>query len=269
MKSKSKNTYSLIIISLIGLVVILLLQLYGAKYLDLKWIAVFTNIFTAIVASMLASIYYEIFIRQDANEELLQKLNVNKSIQESGIKKYYSNFKDIDLKPFFDTSQQALMYMNFGTTLINLYSDKIEKFLSKKGNKIEIYILSEKNEFIKGLGAHWGYNDDRYNKNGITKKIKSTKETLKQTVANLEKKGNLNGKIKIYEITRHPVFYSFFKFDSTLIFCPSKIAESKNIVPIGLIVENTGTKSCIYKKCLDELDSIHQDKDALKIFYEN
>lgn len=258
-----------VFLSLVCIILILGLQLYGEKYLDIKWVNSFTNITTAVLASMLVSLYSEYALRKDTKEEILKMLSVKSSISNSGLIEYFDSFKEINIGKFIESSKKVKMYLNFGTTLFNSNVDKLENFLMKKGNELHIYILHENNRFIDGLSEHWGYDNSRYNKQGIIDKIENTKNTLDQLVKRLEKKKKLKGTLKIYQLTRHPVFYSFYVFDDKIIYCPAKIAESKSIVPSAFVVQMTSEKNGIYSKCLQELNSIHEDSNALITYYEN
>jgi len=222
-----------------------------------------------VIASVLVGMYYDNSIRVQLTDEIIGKIKLKDEIIKSGITSYYSNFGAIDLKKYFAEAKKVDIYVNYANTLFNQIGDTIEIFLQTKKREINIYLLSEDNKFIQGLGAHWGYNDSGSDETQIKTKIASSIALLIKTCTQLKSKNKLKAKITISKLNRHPVFYSFYRFDDIIILVPSKLVQSKNFRPLAFIAENGEYEDDIYKKCSKELEDIKSSENALTVVYSN
>lgn len=267
--NKFKIATSQIIIILVCLVFILGSSILTEKKIAVPFVTLVLNLSLAFLASIFTGIYYEFAIRKEFKDEIIQLLKLNNEISKSGIVNYYSNFSDIKLASLLERSKEIEIYLTYGQTVLNGINSSIELFLTKKGNKFTIYISHEDNLFVDALGAHWGYKQTSYNSQGIKTKIGETKELLSDIIRRLITKKQLRATIQIFQLHRHPVFYSFYRFDNTMIFSPSKISESKTIKPMAFIVSKSNNENGIFERCMAELGDIKEDPSAYSLFYSN
>lgn len=225
-----------------------------------------SNIDIALLAGTGAGLVFEIFIRKDQGEEILNLVNLRKQIVDSGIKEYYPDFRDIDLQRKMRSASTIDMYFTYGRTLINRIFPILEERMKDPNVKLNIYFCSEENPFLGGLGNLWGKYGDLYNRENLVKKIQEVKKTLLDLVNNLENRGKLEAKVGIFGLNYHPFTYSFYRFDNEIILCPTKLTEDKNYRPISIIVSEEN-ETDIFHWCLGELEFIRNQEGALTTIY--
>src|SRR6202012_1002981 len=141
---------------------------------------------------------------------------------------------------------------SYGRRLFGNIEDKLEKLCKNKDVRLNIFIYSRENPFIDALGLLWGKTNKEYDADGIRKNIESTTTLLTLLFKKLNDQGTLKATVKVYGLKRHPVFYSFYRFDDEIIFVPSKIIEEKNFVPAAFLTKKTTNSDGIYNKCTYE-----------------
>lgn len=264
-RSHLKN---LLLIFLIG--IIALLALDGVFNDRENLITLIKEIVIVATAAFLVSAYFEYYLRKEISNEFIKIIEMKEEFGKSGIEKYISNFKDIELRAYFKNDIKKVdIYLNFGSTVFNLISDSISNYCKKKDVELNIYMLSPENKFIIGLGELWGKTNPIYSEQGIKTKINNTISMLSTTFEELKAKNELNAKIRIYLLKRNPVFYSFYRFDDEMIYVPLKHVENKDLIPLSLIVKKTINTDGIYNKSMQELEMIKNDTSLLDIAYKN
>lgn len=221
------------------------------------------------IAAFAVSAYFEFFLRKGIYAENMKMFELREELGRAGILKYFANFKDLDLRSYFHGNVKFVdIYVNFGDTVFNQINDELYKFCTKDENRLNIYMLSPRNRFISGLGALWGNKDEKYNEDGIKAKIKSAQQTIISVFEQLKKENKLKAVVNVYSLVRNPVFYSFYRFDDTIIYVPSKIVDLRTMVPPAFQLFNTHNPNDLFNKCRRELEIIHSDLDGnLEVTY--
>lgn len=257
---------TLIIILLVGLILLLALEGAFESYEIFK--KFLEEFIIVIIAALVVSAFFEFRLRKEISEEFNRFLELNEEFGKAGIVKYYSNFKDIDFRPYFNREVNSVdIYVTYGATFFKSIEDKLESMAYKTDVNLNIYLMSKENPFISGLGNLWGRSDSSYNEDGIKSNIDKTCDLLKGLFSRLKGEGKLKARIQICLLKRHPVFYSFYRFDDEMIYTPSKVIEPKTFVPIAFIVRKTSNSEGIYNKCMFELNNIKNDSGALEIIF--
>ena len=223
------------------------------------------------IAGFTVSAYFEFFLRKGISEDNIKLYEMKEELGKSGIVKYYPNFKDIVLREFFRKDVKFIdIYVHFGDTMFGQISDSLYNFCKIEGNQLNIFILSPDNKFIIGLGELWGSSDKKYDEAGIRNKILSAKQTVVNIFDQLIREGNLKAKVTFCFLKKHPVFYSFYRFDDTIIYVPSKIVEQRTIIPPAFLLKNTFSENDLFNKCMNENEIIKSDsKNNLDVVYTN
>lgn len=259
-------------IILVCFVIILAAKLYLKNIISDEWISFFINLTTAVTAGIVVGIYFDLSVRRELTDEILSKISLKEELIKSGLVEYHSSWTSIKSKLplYFNKAKKVDIYANYASTVLNDLDEALNRFLQVKKNEINIYILHDKNPFISGLGAHWGFENEGTDEARIRQKITSSIETLRNVCKELSSKNKLKARIGVYQLNRHPVFYSFYRFDDLLVFVPSKIVQAKSFKPMSFVAINTKYEDDLYKKCSTELDDIKLSKDAItKVFEYN
>ena len=222
-------------------------------------------------AAIIVSLYFEYNLRKEISDEFNKILEAKEEFGKAGILKYYSNFRDINIRSFFKRPDvnSIDIYVTFAHTVLNQVQDNIGAYVKKDKTELNIYLFSPKNKFISGLGNLWGSSNDEYNEEGIKTKIQQSLSILDNTFRELETQNLIKAKINIYLLLRNPVFYSFYRFNDEMIYVPSKIVESKSFASPSFIVKKTTDSEGIFNKCMAELKLIKEDRDALELYFTN
>jgi hypothetical protein len=228
------------------------------------------EILIVVVAAFLVSAYFEFYLRKQISDDFNKILEAKEEFGKAGIIKYYPNFKDItDLRAYFKENKRCIeIYLTYGQTVFGILQDSISEYCKNEKAELNIFMLSPENKFIPGLGELWGKSNSNYDENGIKEKIRSSLTTLQSTFNELENKNQLKAKIKVVLLKRHPVFYSFYRFDDEMIYVPSKIVETKTFIPLAFKVKKTEHSEGIFNKCMEELGLIKKETESLEIYFE-
>ncbi|RSK51487.1 hypothetical protein [Hymenobacter rigui] len=247
------------VILLLMLLIILASEFYKFKNPIsslIPYINIISNISVAILTGVLVGLYFEIFTRQEVYNNMLHHFNISKEVVSAGLVSYYSSFSDFDFRKYLSKSNKIDMYLTYGQTLFNTYNDTLIKLAKQKGNQINIYIYHEDNIFIEALEQHWTSGGPRGN---TRQKIKDTKDMLINQFKELRRQKLLKAKVKLILLKRHPVFYSFYRFDDHILLCPSKIFHIKAVKPFAFLFKSTGDDDGVFNKCIMELESVTSD----------
>ncbi|GAB3636407.1 hypothetical protein GCM10027422_19970 [Hymenobacter arcticus] len=221
------------------------------------------NILLAILTGLIVGIYFDLSSRSEIADNMLKHFEMSKEVLGAGIMKYYQNFSDFDLRKAVSNSNDIIIYLTYGQTTFSNIRDSLD-IVAKRKSTIKIFMYHEDNEFINGLGKHWGANDPNYNVMRIKQRVLESQQTLTSYFGELKKKKLLKAKVQIFLMKKHPVFYSFYKLDDHILFCPSKISTDKSVKPMALYVRDNGNNGCIFRKCMDEIKGVIEESS----FYE-
>jgi hypothetical protein len=77
----------------------------------------------------------------------------------------------------------------------------------------------------------------------------------------------LKGKIEIYKLKYHPVFFSFYRFDNEIVFVPSKHVVEKNHPVLSFVCSKTSSGG-LFNWCnnqIKEIKSIDNNQALIKV----
>jgi hypothetical protein len=263
MTSKIFTARNLLIVA-VTLIVTLAFELYKTKNPHSDYIAyinILSSFTVAILTSILVGIYFELFTREEVSNSMLHHFGLSKEVINAGLLRYYSSFSDFDFRGHLSKAKIVDMYLTYGQTLFNNYNDTIIEFAKTKNKQLNIFIYHEDNIFVNALEQHWNYNSLQ---TGTRQKIIETKTMLINQFNELNRTKKLKAKVTLVFLKRHPVFYSFYRFDDLLLLCPSKISHVKAVKPFAFLFKKTEQGDDVYNKCMVELESVTSDA----IFYE-
>jgi len=227
-----------------------------------------SNVSIALLAGLGAGLIFEIFIREKQGEEILDLVKLKSEMLDSGIKEYYFDFRNIDLREKLRSATNIDMYFTYGHTLVKTVYPILEERMKDSNVKLNIFLLSKENPFLDAFGNLWGKYNELYNKENLIKKIDEVTTLLSSLLDKLKVANELKAKVGIFEINYHPVTYSFYRIDNEIVFCPTKLTEDYNFRPISIIVTNRN-ETDIYHWCLREIEYIKKRNGALTKIYGN
>lgn len=264
-----KNLY--LTIAIVFLISTLLLLTIEGAWKDWEMIKGFLEeIIIVTSAAIIVGLYFEFKLRREISLEFTRIIEIKEKFGKSGIVKYFSNFNDADIRSYFDKKSNKIdIYVNYANTFFKSIEDKLETICKRDDLELNIFLLSQDNKFISGLGELWGKSNKEYDETGIKSKIESTCNLLKKLFERLKSEELLKARIKVYVLKRHPVFHSLYRFDDEMFYVPLKVIESKSFIPFTFLVHKTINSDGIYYKCMQELENIKQDQNSVDIFFNN
>lgn len=237
--------------SIIGILILLLINIRWPNDIIVTTI---TAVIGSIMASVIISIIFQNYLHDSFNKYKkigLRNIFDNFEIAYDFIKKDISKGKNIDI-----------MFM-FGNTFINNSSVTLKEALSKKNTKIRIFTYSIDNQYINSYGANWGAENSKYNKEGIIKLIKESKELLKNIYNKIPQ--DSRGSLEVYELINCPLPYSFYKIDNKLYYVPSKLTTDKLFKHPVFLFKKTNKKQNLYNSIDNEIQTMIANKEIIKI----
>lgn len=270
---KKKNFYKEYVFSILGLIfsITLILLLTLNFYLKTKFnlddtlVNVVSSLLSAIIASFCVGVFFDYRISHKQLEDFENLYAISKQHDKSGIKNYYNSFEEFDLNSFLQGKKQIDIYANFANTVLGKIKDTMFDLLKTKGVTINVFILHKENKFIPGLGELWREYSEQYNEEGIKNKIDYSIDQLVATVKELKRRKDFKASLNVYQLKKHPVFYSFYRVDDQILFVPSKIVSSKLFPPMAILANKTTDSTGIYKKCTNELENILESDSLEKL----
>ena len=233
------------------------------------WVSLLKTLFITLLATTLIGSFFEYGLRFQLTRDFKQYLDFNFEKNLIGLIKYYPSWKNLSLGDFFKKGHNIKIYVNYARSVFDNNQEEMHELLQRRNVNLEIFMLAEDNPFLESLGQLWGINDPAYNADGLRKKIRESRKILLDAIEHLAKDDKLNAKVAIFQLHRHPVFYSFYMSDNEILFVPSKIIGLKRFRPFVLHVKDTGAEKDIYNHCLTELEEIKKFEGAISEVYKN
>jgi hypothetical protein len=247
-----------IIALLVSVIFLLLLVWKGEDILSAAFYTITINLTSAIIASILVGIYFDLSAKEGFQREIESLLSINSLVKDSGLKEYHNSWDQVDLKSFFESSKKVDIYIYFGTTLFSQYQHVIEEFLKRKGTKLRIFISHEDNKFLEASSILWQVSDSKYSYHEVRKKVIDTVSLFDSIVKKLKESKKLKASFKLYKVKKHPVNFSFYKFDNIMVIALNKLSHHKTPKPPVIILSKDKTTQSLYQRIDDDFATIFE-----------
>jgi hypothetical protein len=255
--------YKFIIVLIVSIFILYLLADKGEELLGNKYFTISLNLVSAITASALVGIYIDLTDKGQYKKELEDVLKINTQVVNAGIKEYHHSWETVDIKPYLQDSKLVDIYLHYGSTLFGEHEPAVENFLSKKGNKLRIFLSDYNNKSLEAASVVWEISDNNYNLTNIKSKLTGTINLLKSLAARMRTSKRLKGQIEVYRVTTHSVPFSFYKFDKKMIVAFNKISHHKTPKPPVLVIEKMNNTQNLYNKICEDYNVIFEEPKFL------
>ena len=220
---------------------------------------VVTNIVSAIISGVLVGIYFDIATKQSFHKEMEELLSINTLVSSSGIEQYHHSWDSVDLTSYIKQSRTIDIYVYYGSTVFNDYQAVLEEFLKLKGRVLRVFILDEQNKFLEASADLWSISDPNYSFQNVILKSKSTVDLLTSIHARLLQNKSLKGRLELYKVTKHPINFSFYRFDNRIIVALNKLSHHKTPKPPVLVLRSSKDKTSLFQRIVSDFSSL-EDK---------
>jgi hypothetical protein len=175
-----------------------------------------------VVASV--SLIWDLFMRRDFLQEILEKARISRDISIWGIEKITDSFhEDIDWKSLIQNSNKIDIFFAYGRTWRGTHEFDLKQAAENKDVRFRVVLPDPDNQQILNELAH------RFNlaPDEVKKRIEEASTFFKT----LSRKQNGDGAaIEIWYLSESPVF-SFYRFDSTGILALYRNKKERGSVP--------------------------------------
>lgn len=227
------------------------------------------NIGSVLLVSGIYTIIDTMFLKQSLVDLVIQKVALDKEIDDSGLIKLDSTLTNIRYKEFIECAKSNIdIVHNYGRTWTTNNYDFIKECVLNKECSIRVILLNPESEFTSALEKHYGYTEGNL-KNLIIEMTEKWRtlynEIENKRVACTKKKGGYKnkkcGRLEIYYFNGQPT-NSLYRFDDKIVVINSKTSKEKSVYLPYAIYENKGNNN-MYQIYLDEIDTIV--KEAIKL----
>lgn len=213
-----------------------------------------------ILIGLIPSVMIGFIFFKEQFEKQLQVLGVSKEIINAGVTEYYDKWDEQILKDRLKDSKEVEIYMTYGATVIKNLSREILRRLEEKDFNVKFYIMHEDNPFVESLGSFWSKDNSDYDSEGIKSRIKESVNELSTIKSNSESDNMLNGKIEVFKLKYHPIFFSFYRFDDEVVFVPTKNVERKAYQVPSFVCKKLSDKG-LYNWCVNQIEFIRDQSN--------
>jgi len=254
----SKVKYQLLIALLVSIIILIILVWKGEPILGASANTIIVNLFSAIIASIIVGIYFDISAKESFQNDIRSVLSVNPVILESGIDSYHPSWDSVDLRPYMKQSRSFDIYVYYGSTFFKSYEQAIEEFLSKKHNRLRVFISNEENKFLEASSVIWEIGNQNDNLENIKGKLRETIDLIKSLVEKMRNKGSLKGKIEVYSVLIHPTNFSFYRFDKNMIIVLNKLSYNRSPKPPVLVLKKNENENCLFNRISEDFATLFE-----------
>lgn len=253
-----KVKYQFWIALLFSIIILLVVVQNGENWFGVNVNTIIINLLSAIIASIIVGIYFDISAKEGFHNEIESLLSINSLVQKSGIKQYHLSWDSIDLTDLIKSSKNIDIYVYYGATLFNDYQSILEEFLNKKGRTLRVFIMHENNKFLEASAALWEVSDNSYSFQKVKEKLQKTLDLFQSMETNLKAQKRLKAKFEVYKVKKHPVNFSFYKFDKELVIVFNKLSHHKTPKPPVIFASKSKVKESLYNRIETDFSALFE-----------
>lgn len=219
-----------------------------------------SNVGSVLLISGIYTIIDNMILKESLIEMVVQKVNLKKEIDETGLIKVGFTLTDIPYSDWLGKASKNIdIIHNYGRTWTTNNLDFIKEAIIHKKCKVRVALLNPQSEFVSALEKHYDYPEGQ-----LVKLIKEAIDTWKKLYGEIEenRKSNKNvGTLEIYYFNGQPT-NSLYRIDDKLIVVSTKNSKSKSIyLPYSVYQKNS--RNGLYTVYLKEIEDIMND--AIKV----
>ncbi|MGN7722286.1 hypothetical protein [Chitinophaga sp. 22620] len=225
-----------IIFSVLIIIGLTLLLLQTKALPNSFWYNTLGNVSNTMLVGGTLSLLYNLLIKKDDENNLMQMLRISFSVHDSGLKQILTNSADYRFSDLLGSAELFVAVMNDGLRWIGNHSPDIEQRFNRKGSMTEFFFVDPQGVFCDPLAK----------KTDVTlahlqQKIDQTISLINSTYDRSQKQGSL----RVYYLKNYPT-QSIFLTEDRIIVTPYQIASGRNIIPLFEYEYKVGNKSIGY-----------------------
>ena len=178
--------------------------------------ALYSTLGAAFVISGVYSVLYEAIIRKGMIATVVEKVNLKRSIDETGLKEIYLRIDDIPYRSMIESSKSKIIIMHsYGKNWTINNIGYIKDICTKKKIVVKVMLLNPESSFCDSLNSH--YNNTR-------EAMKARIQEMTDKWLQLKKDLSTGSSVEVYYFDGNPT-HSIYVFDNEMVIIPSTVTN--------------------------------------------
>lgn len=254
---RDDNKFSLrhIIVALICAIVGILCMWLGNTF--------FSNVGSVLLVSGIYTIIDNMYLKKSLIDLVIQKVMLNKEIEDTGLIEIDSILSDIKYREHFENAKSYIdIIHNYAKTWTNSNFDFIKNTVMNKECHLRVVLLNPDSLFVPALEKH--YDDEEGELIGLIKEMSDKWKSLYYAVEEKRKvckekksstyKNRICGSVELYYFNGQPT-NSIYRIDDEIIVVNTKSSKEKSVYMPYTIYKNNGEQG-LYHRYLEEIEKI-------------
>ena len=272
MKDNNKFFSKHVIVALIGVIIGIICMWLG------DWLgnSLVSNIGSVILVSGIYTIIDNMYLKKSLIELVIQKVSLDKEIDETGLIKVDSVLTEIKYKEYFENAKSNIdIVHNYARTWTTNYFDFIRDTVMNKECRLRVILLNPESPFVSALEGHYGYAEGHLVEliHEVTNKWKSLycdveekrKACSKRTSSTYKNKHC--GSVELYYFNGQPT-NSLYRIDEKIVVVNAKSSKEKSVYLPYTIFQDNGEKG-LYNIYLKEIETIIKEATKVELVEDN
>lgn len=261
MRRENKFSLKHIIVALICAVIGILCMWLGNSLI--------ANIGSVLLVSGIYTIIDNMYLKESLIELVVEKVSLNKEIDDTGLIKVDSTLTNIQYKKFFESANSNIdIVHNYARTWTANNFDFIRKAVMNKKCSLRVILLNPDSLFVPALERHYGYQKGQLKEliYEVSNKWKGLYRDVQEKRNNCLKKSSSYknkecGTVQLFYFNGQPT-NSMYRIDDKMIIVNSKGSKEKSVYLPYSIYKSNGEKG-LYHVYMEEIETII--KEATKV----
>lgn len=228
-----------------------------------------SNIGSVLLISGIYTILDTYFLKNDLIDLIIEKVSLDKNVDNTGLIEIGNNLSDINYKDYFTKAKKEIDIMHiYGRTWTANNIDYIKSCIYDRRCKLRIILLDPTSKFVPALESHFGYDAGLLNKY-IIESTKIWRDCYKcvdekklyfssRAIRNKKRKNyktNKYGALEFYYFNGQPT-NSLYRIDDKIIVVETKTSNEKSISMPYIIVKKNSNDNNLYNTYFNEIERV-------------
>ena len=231
-----------------------------------------SNIGSVLLVSGIYTIIDNMYLKKSLLELVIQKVSLDKEIDDTGLIKIDSVLTNIGYRELFEKAASNIdIIHNYARTWTTNNFDFIRNTVMNKECRLRVVLLNPESPFVPALEKHYGYAEGHLAEliNEVTEKWKSLYCDVeeKRKVCSKKKsstyKNKHYGSVELYYFNGQPT-NSLYRIDNRIVVVNAKNSKEKSVFLPYTIFLNNGEKG-LYNVYLKEIETIIKEAEKVDL----
>lgn len=231
-----------------------------------------SNVGSVLLVSGIYTIIDNMYLKKSLIELVIQKVSLDKEIDDTGLIKIDSVLTNIGYREHFEKATSNIdIVHNYARTWTTNNFDFIRNTVMNKECHLRVVLLNPESPFVPALEKHYGYAEGHLTEliNEVTEKWKSLYCDVEEKRKACSKKKSSTyknkhyGSVELYYFNGQPT-NSLYRIDDKIIVVNSKNSKEKSVYLPYTIFQNNGEKG-LYHVYLEEIETIIKEAEKVEL----